>query len=187
MITYVSRYARYLEGLGVISGIFLIVLFLLKWTMGDFLGVNLFLSDTWLAYSYGPSVSAQIFLHSLPLTHRIAGFLVDGISVLLILLGFYYAIKIMHCFRKNEVFSLKTLSFFHSISKIAFAYALFSPIHYSLLCLVGSLHNPPGQRYLVIGLGTGDLINLLIFLFFLVITSVMKEGYQLQEEQNLTV
>lgn len=57
----------------------------------------------------------------------------------------------------------------------------------SLLGVALTLHHPPGQRILVVGVGSPDLTILLIGSILAIISWVMDEGRKLQEDQDFAV
>ncbi|MCP4221111.1 MAG: DUF2975 domain-containing protein [bacterium] len=49
------------------------------------------------------------------------------------------------------------------------------------------MQNPPGQRILRIGFGSDDITKLVIGLLIILVSWIMNEGRELQEEQQYTV
>jgi hypothetical protein len=133
------------------------------------------------------------FLHgylpteSMPLLHRCIAFVVDGCSTSLILIILLLIIQIMNRIEHEEIFSTAIVAQFASISTLAFALALYEPFNRILLSVITTLHNAPGERTLSVSFVLSDLINILMFGFFMVITLLMQRGESLQHEHNLTV
>lgn len=93
----------------------------------------------------------------------------------------------MRCLRRGEIFSQGTVFLFKRLSILALAWAVYMPVRNTLLTLVESLQYPAGARIISFTFGSDDIINIFIFGFFLVITSLMQEASALKEEQELTV
>ena len=101
-----------------------------------------------LLYAYTPSC---YWLPS-PVLVRILGALIDGVSVVLFCWGCIYFVQLLHYYKRNELFSLRTLSIFHSLSRIVFFWALYNPVKLTLLSIVTTFFSPTGQRIIVFGI-----------------------------------
>ena len=159
----------------------LIIGSVLKW-VDQFYGFGAF-HKFWSGISYSYQSSSE----AMPILSRILTTLIDGISLGLLLWGLFCFLKILRCYRRGQVFTLATFSLFRKISRIAFAWAIYALVKSTLLTLVATIHNPPGQRIIEITIGSNEIINILIVSFFLIVTSIMHEGYLLKNEQDLTV
>lgn len=171
----IRRYAGWLEIISWILVPIIIISFLAKWFMGNW--AYIFGEDWWF-------VAPQA---ALPGVSRFSIFIIEAISVAIFLVGLIIFIKVLRCFKRGELFSPRTVMLFNRMSKLALARAIYAPIANIALSLLSTLHNPPGQRMLEFTLSTDDLMNILVCIFFLVITSVIQEGSFLQEEHDLTV
>lgn len=123
----------------------------------------------------------------MPFFHRLIGMIIDGFSFGLLIFIFLLVIKLMNYFQQNEIFTSATVAIISLIGKMTFYLALYTPINRTILSLVMSWHNPPGQRFISASFEPSDMFNILAFGFFMVITLLMREGNFLQEEKNLTV
>jgi hypothetical protein len=182
---HIKMYARFLEILGFVLAAFPIIGLLIKWFGPTFpygRKAAFYATVTFAGPSSFLGKIAQI-----PATHRLLGFLVDGISVALIFFGIITFVRIMRCLRQGDIFSRKTVFLFRRLSILALLWAVYTPVRNTLLTLVESLHNPAGQRIIAFTFGSDDVVNIFILGFFLVITSVMQEASALKEEQELTV
>ena len=124
---------------------------------------------------------------SMPILSRVIGAVVDLVSLGLFFWGLICFIQVLRLYKKGEIFSLQTFTLFRKISRIAFAWAIYTPINSMIMSLVATFHNPVGQRVLSVSINSGDIINIFIVGFILVVTSLMYEGYMLKQEQDLTV
>jgi len=178
-MTNIARYARCIERISLFLLPVPVLLLVFKWTYGVFNSNN--------PLHCFPDSDISFSMRTMPLVARIAGVCVDSLSVIIFLAGMYYIARIMRLFQQGETFSLATISLFKTISKLALANAIYSPLSVTLLTLIATLHNPSGQRYLVTGISGVDIVNIFLVGFFFIITSVMHEGYRLKIEQDLTV
>lgn len=118
---------------------------------------------------------------------RLAAAAVDGLSLALLLWAGFCFVRILRNYRAGEIFSATTLSLYTKTTRLAFAWALYSPISYSLLSVVTSIHNPVGYRNLSFCLSSADVIHIFIVGFFWLITALMQEALKLQQDLDLTV
>ena len=87
--------------------------------------------------------------------------------------GVFFATENINCYRKLGI----------SLIALFFAKILFN----GLLSIVLSFANPPGQRMLVFGFGSSDLMILCTGAIVILVSSVMEEAARLEQEQALTV
>lgn len=124
---------------------------------------------------------------TMPITHRLAGLFVDSVGIIVLIFGLISFVRLMRCFQNGEIFSQSAITHLQRITKIALIWALYTPINGSLLSIIMSLQNPPGQRLITVTFWLHDVINIFIFGLFVIIVSIMKEGSRLQQEQDLTI
>lgn len=118
---------------------------------------------------------------------RIAGMLVDGVSLCLLLMALYAVFKLMDRFSVNEFFSQKTVFMLSHISRIMLLWALYAPVNRTLISLVTTLHNKSGDRVITVSFGSSDLTNVLVMGFLMLTSMMLSEGYRLKQDQDLTV
>jgi hypothetical protein len=130
---------------------------------------------------------SRVTIFEVPLFAKILWVIVQSVSLFLLIWGFVYFRRLLACYRRNEIFSVQTFFYFSKISKIAFLWMLYAPIEGTLMALVKTMHNPPGQRTLSITFGSSDISNIFIVGFLYLIASLIHEGYNLKKDQDLTV
>jgi len=118
---------------------------------------------------------------------RLLGAFIDSISIALLLWGCICFIRLLRYYQRGEIFTADTLALFNKMSRIAFAWALYEPVNFTLLSIITSLANPAGQRVIAVGLTSNDLVHIVIVGLFMIITSLMQEAYTLKNEHDLTV
>lgn len=182
----VKSYARFLEVFSILIVMPLASLsFIFRWLLpASTITHHAYASDAGIFYALNLS---PLPIASLPLELRALGASIDAISFGLFFWGAFLFIKLLRCYRQGEIFSANTLFLFNKISRVAFAWTLYSPVKFTLLNLILTLQNPVGQRELAIAFSSNDVINIFTVGFFLILTSLMHEGYMLKHEQDLTV
>lgn len=123
----------------------------------------------------------------LPASARIMGL---GASVLPMAAALYGIVALIRLFRLYEagvVFREANVRCFRDLSRALLGWFAAGIVYQPFMSLALTLHHPPGQRQITLGLGTADLTALLVGLTLAVVAWVMDEGRKLQEEQDLTV
>ncbi len=143
--------------------------------------------DALLRADFGCSWMGLTTLAKLPWYLRLSGFLCDGVAVGIIALGFWYFIKLMAQLKKGDIFSIDVIELLNKLARVIFWFALYIPINRTLITLIATMQNPPGQRFLVATINFTDIFTLAASWFFVILTSLMRESRQLQEDRDLTV
>lgn len=121
------------------------------------------------------------------LMQKLLGFFVSSISTVLLISGLILIIQLMKCIQNNEYFSLNTISLLKMITKVAFVYAIYAPLCSSMLTVITTLNNLPGQRMISLTFGSSEILNIMIFCFMFLIMTMFQKGYELKHEQELTI
>ncbi len=126
------------------------------------------------------------YLRDMSLFERFLGFSIEGISLLIVLSGLYCCLRLMRCFRQGELFSLHTVSLLSILTKLSFAWAVYTPLSTYFL---GKLVHETGEvKALSLAYSIDETsVKLLPFGFLFVLTLIMKEGYRLKHDQELTI
>ena len=187
----IKSYARFLEIFCLVIVLPLTTIaFIYKW-FGGALPVYYDIADcskkvtvyTGLSFVYNSAPSQS----AIEIASRILGALIDGVSIALLLWGCFCFIKVLRYYQRGELFTANTIALFNKMSRIAFAWALYEPFKFTLLSIVTTLSNQEGQRVIALGFTSNDVIHIFIVGFFLIITSLMHEAYELKNEHDLTV
>ncbi len=172
------------------AGILLIMgAFVVKWFSGDipiYCDVSDSIKQTRLYAGLG-FFYTNIHTPAPSLLIRLSAAFVDGISIALFMWGCICFFKLLRLYRQGELFSINTLALYTKLSRIAFAWTLYNPIKFTLLSFITTINNPHGQRIVAFGFNSDDIFYIFIVGFFLVMTSLMQEAYELKYEQDLTV
>lgn len=123
----------------------------------------------------------------MPLISLVMGFLVTMLPVGVTMVGAYYLQRLFLLYEQGQIFFLANVRCFKKLSKVLIWSFVAEIVSRSLLSVVLSFPNPPGQRIVTVDLSSSDLTILLLGGILAVISWVMEEGRKLQEEQDLTV
>lgn len=123
----------------------------------------------------------------MPLTSLVLGSLVTMLPTGMTMVGAYYLRQLFLLYEQDQIFLLANVRCFKKLSWVLIWSFAVEIVSRSLLSVVLSLPNPPGQRIVTIDLSSSDLTTLLVGGVLAVISWVMEEGRNLQEEQDLTV
>jgi hypothetical protein len=123
----------------------------------------------------------------LPPSARVYAFCVSLIPLGLFFFANASLIRLFRLYEKGRIFSADNVQCFRNLSRALIGWCIAGIITTPLTSLALTLHHPPGQRMLTVGLGSPDVTALLIGGILAVITWVIEEGSILQQEQDLTI
>lgn len=123
----------------------------------------------------------------MPLISLVLGFLVTMLPTGVTMVGAYYLQRLFLLYEQGQIFRLANVRCFKKLFRVLIWSFVADIVSRSLLSVVLSLPNPPGQRIVTVDLSSSDLTILLLGGILAVISWVMEEGRKLQEEQDLTV
>jgi hypothetical protein len=161
--------------------------FFTKWLFPTFAFANPHIAGLFFSYTFDNYEVMSSSVPTMPLLHRLLAMLIDsGVCILLIAILWLIA-AIMKKFEHNEAFSASTVACFAQLSKYALYLAIYTPINRMILSIVITMHNAPGHKVLTASFGSSDLCNIFMFGICMVMTLLLQQATQLQNEQNLTV
>ncbi|CAK2462562.1 DUF2975 family protein [Vibrio crassostreae] len=96
-------------------------------------------------------------------------------------------IRLFRNYERGEIFSLENAMSYQKLGYSLFYWVLGSIIYGSLMSVILSFNNPPGERIFVIGFVGMDFLTLILGIIILIISWVMKEGYILADEHSQTI
>lgn len=126
-------------------------------------------------------------LQPLPLSTRLLAFVVSMIPAGVMIWGLFILMRLFRLYEQGEIFRMSNVRCFRQLSRVLIWFFFAGIATQPLLSLALTIQNPAGQRMLTFGLESGDLTALLLGGILAVISWVMEEGCQLQEDQDLTV
>ncbi|HEY9161161.1 MAG TPA: DUF2975 domain-containing protein [Desulfomonilia bacterium] len=124
---------------------------------------------------------------NLPLSARLtalaASFITSGVAMACV----YFLIRLFSLYEKAEIFTEGSVKCLRSLGRLILWLFAAGIVQQPLMSMALTLHNPPGQRIIRLGLSSDDIKILLIGIVVVLIAWVMDEGRVLYEEQQLTV
>ena len=121
------------------------------------------------------------------LWNKLAGALITTVPMALLMYGVWRLRQLFVQFRGGSLFSADGAGHLHAFAWMLLVTVLLSPVISALLSVVLTMNNPPGQRALVISLGSNDLAQLFIAGALFAITWTLREGYRLRQENEAFV
>jgi hypothetical protein len=117
----------------------------------------------------------------LPWQRLAAGFMAE-IPPCLLLTGFWHARKCFQLFASGYVFTTNATHCLHRFSSWAMASAIASIICTAVSSVVMTLQNPPGLRYLAIGISSDQVFLLLFAAVVWLMAGIIRQGQVLADE-----
>ncbi|PTQ18008.1 DUF2975 domain-containing protein [Vibrio splendidus] len=96
-------------------------------------------------------------------------------------------IRLFRNYERGEIFSLENAMSYQKLGYSLFFWVLGSVIYGSLMSVILSFNNPPGERIFEISFVGMDFLTLILGIIILIISWVMKEGYILADEHSQTI
>ncbi|MEZ8610212.1 DUF2975 domain-containing protein [Vibrio sp. 10N.222.51.C8] len=96
-------------------------------------------------------------------------------------------IRLFRNYERGEIFSLENAMSYQKLGYSLFYWVLGSVIYGSLMSVILSFNNPPGERIFEISFVGMDFLTLILGIIILIISWVMKEGYILADEHSQTI
>lgn len=118
-----------------------------------------------------------------PMT-RVLGFLCSMLPLSVILYGIWRLRKLFANYRQDELFNEANASHLLSFARMLFISVLLTPLAGALTSVVLTLDNPPGQRALVLSIGSEQFATLFIAGVFIAVAWIMREGQRLAAENQ---
>lgn len=112
------------------------------------------------------------------------------LSLLLALIPLYALVKLVRLFKNYEqtdVFTLENATIYHQLGRCLLLWVVAGIIYGGLMSAALSFNNKPGERFLELDFGGYDALGLICAFLIIVISQVMKTGYQIAEENSHTV
>lgn len=112
----------------------------------------------------------------------ILGFLVTLIPLSIVLYGLYHLRALFALYYQTMFFTKANVRHLRTFSISLFTYALLNPVITTLASVVLTMSNPPGQRSLIISVGSNQAAVAFIAAIFMIIAFIMVEGQKLADE-----
>jgi len=187
-MTSTKRYSYLLETLSFLALFCIIGDFIIKWSylLGSYATSTNFFTRL-IEQHYAPQATSSFLAKPFSLA-MLGAFLIDSISLLILVASFIQLIRLLHYYRKTgNIFSTESLSRYNKVCQYALIWTIYNPINAMLTTLLITLSNPPGHRLLVITIKTNDVAYAFIVGFFYFVAHMMQEALSIKNEIDLTV
>lgn len=118
---------------------------------------------------------------------RFFAFLSDLIPLAALIYGLRRLRDLFQYYENGLIFTEQNVACFRSLGRTLIAWVICDVVRNSLLSIVLTLGNPPGQRLLTIGFYSADFIGIFVGIIILIIAWVMDEARKIKEEQALFI
>jgi hypothetical protein len=139
-----------------------------------------------------PGTHQQISLparvnHDLSGLTRFLAFLADLIPLAATLYGLRKLRELFLLYENGRIFTQDNVRCIRSLGRTLIAWVGCNFVRWSLLSVILTLENPPGQRVISVGLQGSDFTGVFVGIVVLIISWVMDEARKLADEQALIV
>lgn len=131
----------------------------------------------------------DVDIQSLRFGIRFWACVVEMIPTFVVMMGFYYLIKLFDLFSQNIIFDLKNVILIKKIGYTYLGQVIASLLTQPILSLVLTMDALPGTKghVIAVGIGCDEVSNLIIGGIVVLISWIMEEGRKLEEEKALTI
>ncbi|MEL0607592.1 DUF2975 domain-containing protein [Vibrio echinoideorum] len=123
----------------------------------------------------------------LTMTTRIVAAFTSLLMSCILMYALMVLIRLFRNYERGEIFSLENAMSYQKLGYSLFYWVLGSVIYGSLMSVILSFNNPPGERIFEISFVGMDFLTLILGIIILIISWVMKEGYILADEHSQTI
>lgn len=111
-----------------------------------------------------------------------------GLTVSLIsMAAFYVLIKLFSLYSRGIIFSSENVDCYRKLGYLIIIIMPAGILHTSVMSVIISLHNPPGQRVITLSISILDIAIVIIGVLVVMISWIMDAGRDLQDEHEFTV
>ncbi|KLV05549.1 membrane protein [Photobacterium aquae] len=96
-------------------------------------------------------------------------------------------IRLFRNYEQNNIFTIDNVGYYKKLGFCVFYWVGGSFLYTSVISIILSFNNPPGERLFVIGFTWIDMITLLLGGVIVLISWVMKEGCAIADENSRTI
>ncbi len=118
---------------------------------------------------------------------RVWGCLISSIPMAFIIYIIYHLAKIFHNYSGERIFCIENAIRYKKLGLALFGLALANLFSDAILSVVMSWQNALGERYLAFGFGAGQIYPIIFGLSVYIISFIMHEAHQLEEERKFTI
>ncbi|MFA0628362.1 DUF2975 domain-containing protein [Vibrio sp. 10N.222.49.A3] len=132
-------------------------------------------------------ITSPLTVSPLTMTTRIIAMFTSLAMSSILMYALTVLIRLFRNYERGEIFSLENAMSYQKLGYSLFYWVLGSVIYGSLMSVILSFNNPPGDRIFEISFVGMDFLTLILGIIILIISWVMKEGYILADEHSQTI
>lgn len=155
------------------------------------IGIPIFDSLFWLMYNHLPASGAFILTSqqaaALDSTTLFLLFVVSLIPVSVATYGMFILSQLFRLYERGIVFSAENVKLYRRLGFVIIGWVVAIFVHIPLSSIIETMNNAPGERNITLGFEIVDSFTILVGMVVIVISWVMDEGRQLEDEQSLIV
>ncbi len=118
---------------------------------------------------------------------RTGGFLAGMLPLSVVSIIILTLIKLLKLYENGDIFTEKNVRYYKKLGKLIIIWSVVNFIYRTLIALILTLPNQPGNRILQLSLESSDAVTVIIGIIALIIANVMEYGKTIEEEQKLTI
>lgn len=126
-------------------------------------------------------------LITLTFTVRLLGLILSSMQLSLLAFSLFSVAKVFRAFANNEWFVPQIGKQLHLFGFALAIYGVTSPLVRTLMALLITWNNPPGQRILLINFSGNDFIIALVGLLIMLLGYAMREATRISDENDLII
>lgn len=125
--------------------------------------------------------------NKLPVQLQVLGFIVSLLPLTALMYCIMNIRKLFSFYKEGVIFSFEHVKLFKKTATGLMIWVILNLIYDSAVSVIFTMGNPPGQRMLRVGIGSGEVTALFVGGIIFIIAWVMEEGRILNEEKELTI
>lgn len=128
-----------------------------------------------------------VHFFGLPTSIQVAGVIISFIPVALFMVKNYYLARLFSLYQKGVVFSLDNVRYIRNIGIFMLITECFRPFYQIFISLLLSSQKPAGEHQIHFTVSGTDLSMIVMSIIIIVVSWIMREGVELEQEHKLVV
>ena len=123
----------------------------------------------------------------LPAFSRLLAFFIDLIPSAVLVYGLFVLARLFALYENGIIFAKANVDCFNRLGRAMIVWVVCHFVNNSLISIAVTLHHPPGQRIITVGLEGADFGTLFVGGVVLTVTWVMDEARKIKEDHELFI
>ena len=95
--------------------------------------------------------------------------------------------RLFNLYQKGTIFAIDNVRYIRNIGIVMLLWEIVSPFYQVLVTFILTSQNPPGHHFVTFSINSIDISTTIIAVIIIVVSWIMREGVELQQEQQYTV